>query len=63
MKPFLAPLHRLHRIYARSGADIPVSTLSDWTASVGALVGPLVEIGSVWATWQALLRFLEDGLD
>lgn len=48
MKPFLAPLHRLHRFYARSGADIPVSTLSDWTASVGALVEPLVEIGSVW---------------
>lgn len=37
------PLHRLHRIYARSGADIPVSTLSDWTAGVGDLVVPLVE--------------------
>ncbi len=37
------PLHRLHRIYARSGVDIPVSTLSDWTAAVGDLVGPLVE--------------------
>jgi transposase len=37
------PLHRLHRIYARSGADIPVSTLADWTAGVGALVEPLVE--------------------
>ena len=37
------PLHRLHRIYARSGADIPVSTLSDWTAGVGDLVAPLVE--------------------
>jgi len=37
------PLHRLSRIYARSGAEIPVSTLSDWTAGVGDLVGPLVE--------------------
>jgi transposase len=37
------PLHRLHRIYARSGADIPVSTLADWVAGVGARVEPLVE--------------------
>lgn len=37
------PLHRLSRIYARSGALIPVSTLSDWTASVGDLLAPLVE--------------------
>lgn len=37
------PLHRLSRIYARSGAEIPVSTLSDWTAGVGDLVAPLVE--------------------
>ncbi len=37
------PLHRLHRIYARSGAEIPVSTLSDWVAGVGDLVSPLVE--------------------
>lgn len=36
------PLHRLHRIYDRLGADIPVSTLSDWTAAVGDLVEPLV---------------------
>lgn len=37
------PLHRLHRIYARSGAEIPVSTLADWTAGVGTLVEPLVD--------------------
>lgn len=37
------PLHRLSSIYARSGAEIPVSTLSDWTAGVGDLVTPLVE--------------------
>jgi transposase len=37
------PLHRLRRIYARSGADIPVSTLCDWTAGVGDLIAPLVE--------------------
>jgi transposase len=37
------PLHRLHRIYDRCGAEIPVSTLSDWTAAVGDLVAPMVE--------------------
>jgi len=37
------PLHRLHRIYERHGAEIPVSTLADWTAAVGDLVEPLVE--------------------
>jgi transposase len=37
------PLHRLHRIYARSGADLAVSTLADWVAGVGTLVEPLVE--------------------
>ena len=36
------PLHRLHRIYDRCGALIPVSTLSDWTAAVGDMVEPLV---------------------
>jgi len=36
------PLHRLHRIYARSGARIPVSTLSDWVGNVAQLVEPLV---------------------
>jgi transposase len=36
------PLHRLHRIYARTGADIPGSTLADWTAGVATLVEPLV---------------------
>lgn len=37
------PLHRLHRIYARSGADIPVSTLADWTAGVADRLAPLVD--------------------
>lgn len=37
------PLHRLHRIYARSGATIPVSTLSDWVAEVADRVEPLVD--------------------
>jgi transposase len=37
------PLHRLHRIFARGGAEIPVSTLADWTAGVGDLVAPVVE--------------------
>lgn len=37
------PLHRWHRKYARTGADIPVSTLADWTAGVGDLVTPVVD--------------------
>lgn len=37
------PLHRLHRMYERSGATIPVSTLSDWVGEVGSLLEPLVE--------------------
>ena len=37
------PLHRLHRIYDRSGATIPVSTLADWIAEVGKRVEPLVD--------------------
>lgn len=37
------PLHRLHRIYARSGTEIPVSTLADWTAGVATLVEPLID--------------------
>jgi transposase len=37
------PLHRLHESYARTGASIPVSTLSDWTGGVADLVEPLVE--------------------
>jgi transposase len=37
------PLHRLSRLYARSGVELPVSTLADWTAGVGALVAPLVD--------------------
>lgn len=35
------PLHRLHSIYARSGALIPVSTLSDWVGDVADLLKPL----------------------
>jgi transposase len=37
------PLHRLHESYARTGASIPVSTLSDWTGGVADLVEPLVD--------------------
>lgn len=37
------PLQRLHRIYARSGASIPVSTLSDWTGDVADLLAPLAD--------------------
>ena len=37
------PLHQLHRIYARSGARVAVSTMSDWVGGVAKLVEPLVE--------------------
>jgi transposase len=37
------PLHRLHRVYDRSGATIPVSTLSDWVGRVADRVTPLVD--------------------
>jgi transposase len=37
------PLHRLHRIYERSGATIPVSTLADWVGEVAERVEPLVQ--------------------
>jgi transposase len=37
------PLHRLHRIYERSGVQLPVSTLADWVAGVAERVEPLVE--------------------
>lgn len=36
------PLHRLSRIFARSGVHLPVSTLCDWVAGVGELIEPLV---------------------
>jgi transposase len=37
------PLHRLHRIYLRSGVDIPVSTMSDWMGEVADLLQPLTD--------------------
>ena len=37
------PLHRLHRIYERTGADIPVSTLASWTAAVADRLQPLAD--------------------
>ena len=46
------PLHRLHRIYDRSGATIPVSTLADWVAEVAKRVEPLVD--------RIAARILED---
>ena len=38
------PLHRLHRIYERSGVEIPVSTLADWVAGVADRIEPLVDV-------------------
>jgi transposase len=35
------PLHRLRRIYERSGVDIPVSTLSGWVGAAAARLQPL----------------------
>lgn len=37
------PLHRLNRIYGRSGVELPVSTMADWVAAVADLVTPLVD--------------------
>jgi transposase len=37
------PLHRLHRLYKRSGATIPVSTMSEWVGEVAELLKPLAE--------------------
>ena len=37
------PLHRLHRIYGREGAIVPVSTLSDWVAGVADRLTRLVD--------------------
>ena len=37
------PLHRLHRIYLRSGINIPVSTMSDWMGEVADLFRPLAD--------------------
>jgi transposase len=37
------PLHRTSRIYARSGVDIPVSTLCDWMAGTGEILAPLTD--------------------
>jgi transposase len=37
------PLHRLHDSYARVGAEIPVSTLSDWTGEVAELLEPVAK--------------------
>jgi len=52
------PLHRQHRIYARDGVHIPVSTLSDWIAGVGELVAPLAE-----ALYQRVLKAYIVGTD
>ena len=38
------PLHRQHRIYDRSGVNIPVSTMSNWVAGAADLLLPLVDV-------------------
>jgi transposase len=38
------PLHRLHRIYGRSGVDLPVSTMADWVGGVAVRLKPIVEL-------------------
>jgi transposase len=56
------PLHRLHRIYARSGTEIPVSTLADWTAGVATLVEPLVDCLAARVLGAAIVRTDATGL-
>jgi transposase len=38
------PLHRLRRIYGRSGVDLAVSTLADWVAGTAERLEPLAEV-------------------
>jgi transposase len=56
------PLHRLHRIYARSGVEIPVSTLADWTAGVATLIEPLVGCLAERVLGAAIVRTDATGL-
>jgi transposase len=56
------PLHRLHRIYARSGTEIPVSTLADWTAGVATLVEPLADALAARVRQAAIVRTDATGL-
>jgi transposase len=37
------PLHRLHKIYQRTGVNIPVSTMSDWMGQIADLLSPLAD--------------------
>lgn len=37
------PLHRQQRIFARSGVDVPVSTMCGWVAAVADAVSPIVD--------------------
>jgi hypothetical protein len=55
-------LHRLSRIYARGGAEIPVSTLADWTAGVGTIVAPLVECLATRVLTTSIVRTDATGL-
>lgn len=38
------PLTRQHKIYARDGVTIPVSTMADWVAGVAERVAPVVDL-------------------
>ena len=57
------PLHRLSGIYDRSGAEIPVSTLSDWVAGVGDLLSPLAERLAARVLQAAIVRTDATGLN
>jgi len=37
------PLHRLHRMYARIGLELPVSTMADWLLAVATLLLPVID--------------------
>jgi transposase len=56
------PLHRLSRIYARSGAELPVSTLADWAAGVADLVEPLADRLAVRVLASSIVRTDATGL-
>ena len=56
------PLHRLHRIYERSGVEIPVSTLADWVAGVAERIVPLVDVLSARVLRAYVVRTDATGL-
>jgi transposase len=56
------PLHRLRRIYGRSGVDLAVSTLADWVAGTAERLEPLAEVLGARVRQAYLVRTDATGL-